>query len=359
MMTDALSAYLLCICWYLYEESTEPLKLHYRPRSHLNVGSWSLEQYSDVYCREHFRFIKDDLHRLAMLLRLPEMLRLEDGPQIPRMEGLCVTLYRLAYPGRFKEMKFVFQRPLRDLSRIVKKMVALVSAKWSCKMSWNDNLLLPTYLETCAQAVSRRLLQDGFSLQDQQPDIALFIDTAFRPTATTPIVAQEEVFSTRTHVHDSKFIGVCSPDGLMVALRGPYPAASGEKKALEESNILPDLREKCRGVNNRQLVAYSDKGYSQFDVIQIPHIGQLTANQREENRAMASVRMVIERSFGHTTTLFPFNDYRENLKLLLSSQVHIYYYVSTFFANLHTCFYGSECSRYFDLEPPSVEEYLS
>jgi hypothetical protein len=41
------------------------------------------------------------------------------------------------------------------------------------------------------------------------------------------------------------------------------------------------------------------------------------------------------------------------------SDIQKFWPVAQILTNCHTCFYGSQTSRYFNLRPPSVEVYLS
>ena len=53
----------------------------------------------------------------------------------------------------------------------------------------------------------------------------------------------------------------------------------------------------------------------------------------------------MEWGFGKISQLFAYLDFKKNLKLLL--------------INCHTCLYGSVTSSFFNVEPPSLEVYLS
>ena len=54
---------------------------------------------------------------------------------------------------------------------------------------------------------------------------------------------------------------------------------------------------------------------------------------------------------------FKFIDFKNNLKIRLSS-VGKYYIVCAIFRNALTCLYGNHTSIFFDLEPPTLQEYL-
>jgi hypothetical protein len=73
---------------------------------------------------------------------------------------------------------------------------------------------------------------------------------------------------------------------------------------------------------------------------------------------MSEVRVSVEWLFGDISNYFKFIDYKKNLKIHLSA-VGKQYLVSALMRNILTCFYGNMTSDYFDIAPPTVDEYLS
>ena len=76
------------------------------------------------------------------------------------------------------------------------------------------------------------------------------------------------------------------------------------------------------------------------------------------NAEMSAVRSSVEWLFGDVVNSFKFNDFKKYLKLLLNS-VGKMYVVSVILQNALTCLYGSQTSSYFDLRPPTLDEYFS
>ena len=67
---------------------------------------------------------------------------------------------------------------------------------------------------------------------------------------------------------------------------------------------------------------------------------------------MSSLCQSVEWGFGKLLQLFPFLDYKKNLKLFLQPVAN-YYIVETFLINAHIiCLYGSQKSTYFGLNHP-------
>ena len=75
---------------------------------------------------------------------------------------------------------------------------------------------------------------------------------------------------------------------------------------------------------------------------------------------MSSVRKSVEWLFGDIQNYFKFIDFKKNLKVGLSS-VGKMYAVSALLRNALTCVYGrygNETSEYFQLDPPSLQDYF-
>ena len=76
------------------------------------------------------------------------------------------------------------------------------------------------------------------------------------------------------------------------------------------------------------------------------------------NKSMSSVRVSVEWIFGDIVNYFKFMDFKKKLKIGLS-QVGKMYIVAAFLRNALTCLYGNETSQFFELDPPTLQEYFS
>ena len=79
--------------------------------------------------------------------------------------------------------------------------------------------------------------------------------------------------------------------------------------------------------------------------------------QKDFNASMSRVRVAVEWPFGGITEYFAFVDFKKNMKLYLQA-VGKLYLVSTILYNARGCLYGSTTSKFFDVEPPILEDYL-
>lgn len=64
------------------------------------IRQFELKSLVDEFCKLNFRFYKDDILRLKILLRLNGPIICANGVKVGAVEALCITLRRLAYPNR-------------------------------------------------------------------------------------------------------------------------------------------------------------------------------------------------------------------------------------------------------------------
>ena len=144
-----------------------------------------------------------------------------------------------------------------------------------------------------------------------------------------------------------------APNGIIAHLFGPV-----EGRRHDESNLLP-LLERMVKPNGDPYVVYGDPAYGITRHIISPFRGaHLTRPQQLFNAEMSKCRICVEWGFGKILQYFMYLDFQRNLKVLLQP-VAKYYLVGALLINCHTCLYGSLTGTYFDLEPPSLETYLS
>eukprot|EP00808_Paulinella_micropora_P012137 g81083.t1 len=107
--------------------------------------------------------------------------------------------------------------------------------------------------------------------------------------------------------------------------------------------------------------AFGDLGYiSVMSRILLAYIGcnLLTFFEYMFNRCMRRARITIKLNFGKVVSLWPALDFTRKIKI---NERNLYRHidVAVLLTSCHTCFYRSEVSQYFDVEPPRIWEYLS
>ena len=122
---------------------------------------------------------------------------------------------------------------------------------------------------------------------------------------------------------------------------------------------LSNKLQRFQTLTGEPYVIYGNPAYGLSHNILSPFRGaHLTDDQQELNRRMSKVRTSVEWDFGKICQTFAFLDFKNNLKLLLQT-IGRYDLVAAILINSHTHLYGSQTSMYFDLDPPSIERYLS
>ena len=76
------------------------------------------------------------------------------------------------------------------------------------------------------------------------------------------------------------------------------------------------------------------------------------------NESMSKVRSSVEWIFGDIINYFKFLDFKKDLKLDLSP-IGKMYIVCALLRNSLTCLYGNTTSEFFQLDPPSLEDYFA
>ena len=75
------------------------------------------------------------------------------------------------------------------------------------------------------------------------------------------------------------------------------------------------------------------------------------------DEAMSEVRVSVEWMFGTITNYYKFVDFKKQLKISMSTVGKICL-VCGILQNAQTCLYGNLVSDYFNLDPPSLQDYF-
>ena len=116
----------------------------------------------------------------------------------------------------------------------------------------------------------------------------------------------------------------------------------------------------CKHVNRIwPLCVYGDPAYPLRVHLQGPFKNAyLTPQMQQFNKSVSEVRISVEWLFNDIINYFKFMDFKKNLKVGLSS-VGKMYIVSGLLRNALTCLYGNSTSKFFDIQPPSLEDYFA
>lgn len=149
-----------------------------------------------------------------------------------------------------------------------------------------------------------------------------------------------------------------APNGLIAHMFGPIEGRRHDAFMLAESHLTEKL-ERLNQQNGKHYIVYGDPAYGVNRNILSPFKGvDLSDTEKIFNTRMSKLRVSVEWGFGKISQNFPFTDFKKNLKILLQP-VAKYYLMATILTNCHTCLYSSLTSEYFNLNPPTLERYLS
>ena len=128
---------------------------------------------------------------------------------------------------------------------------------------------------------------------------------------------------------------------------------------LRSSGILEGLQAHSRDEDGNNLCIYGDPAYPIRPNLLCPFRGAvLTDDQKQFNTAMSKARISVEWIFNDINNYFKFLDFKKNLKLGLSA-VGKMYLVCGLLHNVRSCLHRNITSNFFNVEPPSLEEYLA
>ena len=214
--------------------------------------------------------------------------------------------------------------------------------------TWNQPILQPQNLVIYADKIYQRgaPLENCFG----------FVDGSLEPI-TRPQINQRVVYNGHKRKHGLKFQSVAIPNGLIGNLKGPYEGRRHDSTMLYQSGLLTELQANAV-VNGNPLCIYGDPAYPLSVHLQAPFLTpNLTADQRAYNKEMSKVRVSVEWLFGNVKNYFKYIDYHKMLKIGLSA-VGKQFIVCGLLQNAHACLYGNIVSDFFDLQPPTIEEYF-
>ena len=312
---------------------------------------FELERMNDDECKAEFRFEKEHLYNLVDSLQLDEEQIFYNRLKVDSIEAVCILLRRLSYPCRYSDMVPRFARPAAELSTIHSHMINTIYNQWGFLLTdFNRELLAAQNLQRFAHAIHAK----GAPLTNCWG----FVDGTVRPVSR-PGRNQRVLYNGHKRVHAIKFQSVATPDGLVALLHGPYEGKRHDSGILRESGLLRDLEQHSVSPNGEILCIYGDPAYPLKPQLQAPFKGAvLTEDQTQWNKAMSTVRISVEWLFGDIVNYFKFLDFKKNLKIQLSA-VGKMYIVGTLLQNARNCLYGSSTSSYFELQPPTLQQYFT
>jgi hypothetical protein len=310
-------------------------------------GLFNLDTWQDSKIRRYLRFGRDDIYLLAQYFELESMPR-RNRYRKDSVRSLCVTLMRLAYPGRLLQLQDFFGLDETTLSRIYNDTVDWLVVRFGYLLYWHPMLDFER-LDDYSEAIN------AFGGVTQNKCWG-FVDGTFRATCR-PLVGQRDYYTGHKKLHGFKYQAIVAPDGLCVALWGPFEGKRNDVYMGRRSEFESKIRNICHGQRIIRLVG--DSAYQSFRLCVIPFLGRrtLSISQTQFNKHLSSIRISVENFFGQVMEQWKYLGYRTGLRIG-QSPVASSFEVGVLLSNCYTCMYSNTIGSRFGIDAPTIEEYL-
>lgn len=324
----------------------------------------TIEELNDVFVRNSYRFHnKAQIRRLHQLLQLKPVVRLANQQLLSSEEALLITLERLHYPCNFSDLAQKYELDPTNCGRCCNHMVYFICRAWGYLLRDNLEFWLPHFPLFCEKIKLKVEKQVGriVSLEEDAENgfsIFGFIDNTIsaicRPASgpaapggpnaprQDPLI-QQAFYTKFKKLHGVKFQVIALPNGMFLHVQGAISARNNDVINLRESDILNILRNLQEG----SPVLYTIHGDGAYD---LPH--------RMITGGPLVVRVTCEWEFGDLKQLFSAIDFEKMLRLR-ENHVSSIIFASMWFFNAHVAMNGNNTSNYFDLLPPTIEEWMA
>ncbi|CAM9794182.1 unnamed protein product, partial [Choristocarpus tenellus] len=283
--------------------------------------------------REHFR-------QLFEVMNFSPVFHCKNGSLFTGDEGFLLLIRRLGYPEEF-------DIECSELSCLFNTVVDWVWQTHRHRIKDNESKY-PRGYEFCPVFACSGYMIIGF--------LDGTLQRMCRLGGPMELDLQWEVYDGHHRAHGLGFQSVEFPDGMIGDIFGPMSGRRHNAHILREGRLNYGLGKLGQGF---QYQVYRDAAYPVLSHVSRGFRGaNLTPARKAYNRELSRVRISVEWGFGKVVQMYPFVEFKKNLKLLLQS-VGMYYLVTALLTNAHTCLYGSQIGIYFDMPSPSVEAYFA
>ena len=158
------------------------------------------------------------------------------------------------------------------------------------------------------------------------------------------------------------FQAIVTPDGLIPSLAGPFEGRCNDWYMFQESGVFRRLQQMIVP-GRRDLFLYGDPAYHDINYYCIAPFrdprahGNLSREQCEFNKRLASVRISVEHGFGQIGQTWTYNCFAQQLHSGWQP-VAAFFITGVLLTNCHTCLYPNQTSQKHKISPLTLEEYL-
>ena len=276
-----------------------------------------------------------------------------------------ISLVRLSYPHRWEDVERIFPGLKRwKLQSCFYWFLDFIIQNWSYLILNNRDYWVPQ-MGDMAKAIQHKIAtlpNEDYRMHfpDDLPfTVFAFIDntmTAMCRPGGGPItggiqarrvdkLVQQAWWTGWKKLHGLKMQTVFMPNGMDFEVWGPVAVRHNDNYTLSNSSILEKL-EQCQLGNPVKYVIFGDSAYSDDDYL-------LTGG----GRGMASVRETVEWEYKDLKGQWKCLDYRHALKIKNQPLAKIVI-TCMILRNALNTIYGSQTSVYFNILPPTFEEWV-
>ncbi|CAM9645762.1 unnamed protein product, partial [Heterosigma akashiwo] len=287
-----------------------------------------------------FRFEKNHIPQLLYHLNFPPLCTLENGSRLTGEKVLLLLLFRFHYPIPLFVMSMCFNINYSIISRAVLYGTNHIYSQFRTKLDFDFNLVNGRIHEYVAAVTAK----SSGAVQN----VWGFIDGTARPSRD-----QREYFSGHKKQHGLRYQMITTADGMIVHMWGPIGGRWPDSTIVRDSGILDILR-----VHYDAFCVWGDAGYALCRWILRPFLRRAAnEEQRAWQAEVNKCRISVDWNFGLIATNFP--ALKQQQKVLMSP-IARHYLVAAVLTNCLTCLKGgNQASMYFDMRPPTLEEYCS
>ena len=308
----------------------------------------NLNELNETDCKNYFRFGHSYIKTIVIHLQLPEVIIIPShADRVLVIEALCLVLRRLSYPCRWFDLQNQFGRHISSLSRIFYYTMQLIMLKVKQGVLFYNSS--PQQLNAFADAFASKGVPDAIRLFS-------VIDVK-KVTICKPIRHQRSMYSGHKKIHCLKYQTLEAPNGLILHCSVGDDGRRGDGYVLRRSGLINFLQ-------NHPLLSLfqvlGDSAYPNIDVmISIYRGRQLPPASVAFNSVMCPIRTSVEWGYEKVVRYWAFLDFKKQMKIQQSAIIPMWH-LAIFLTNCLTCAKGgNQISKYFEVTPPSLDEYIN
>ena len=305
---------------------------------------------SQLDCRAAFRFDQNEMKRIVCLLPFPDIIITQKRDRVHLLEAFAIFCRRLCYPNQWRELHKEFGRSTSAMSRIFGMMLHLIVSRVGAKVVFYplDQSRYDEYLQCFVRKGA-----------DPELRIVAVID-AKKLMTCKPTHFQSSQYDRHKKGHGLKFQTLEGPDGLGISCVKAFDGRRRDGFIFRQSNLENFWRNHPIASNYRKLAdsAYPTINWTLSLFKRLP--GQELAPDRHAfNTTYSPMRTCVEWGYEKVVRHWAFIDFRKQMKIELV-RVEAMWHAAFWLTNVVTCIRGgNQISEYFDLSPPTAEEYLT